>query len=131
MASHPGHVLLLLHSSVPFLLLLLSTAWGPDWLRGAVVTGLGRRLIRCPHLPISATLEWFGQGEFEGAAEGESVTETEECFHARRVKAERPDGHTLPHLTGVCGLLLTLRTGRVLGSKEKPSFKLSSTEGAT
>lgn len=35
------------------------------------------------------------------------------------------------YLLGVRGLLLCLRTGRVRGSNEKPSFRLSSTEGAT
>lgn len=35
------------------------------------------------------------------------------------------------YLMGVRGLLLCRRTGRVRGSNEKPSFKLSRTEGAT
>lgn len=35
------------------------------------------------------------------------------------------------YLMGVRGLLLCLRMGRVLGSKENPSFRLSRTDGAT
>ena len=35
------------------------------------------------------------------------------------------------YLMGVRGLLLCLRTGRVRGSNEKPSFRLSRTDGAT